>query len=105
MEHIQLACSTCNYNTDLLIGTQERGQTLSDMNEDFAFYKLFQCDADETLHSIDVNNREFDGDCPEHKVKLKALEKIPHDCPKCNGPLNMSHEDMVARPQTSQNNN
>ena len=104
MERIQLACQRCNYNADLVVGTQEHGQTLSDLNEDFAFYKLFQCDADETLQSIDVNNREFEGDCPEHNVKLKALTRVPHDCPKCEGPLNVNHKDMAVSPPASTEN-
>jgi ribosomal protein S27AE len=94
MELIQLACSKCNYTADLLLGTQEPGQTFSDLNEDFAFYKLFQCDADGTVLSIDVHDREFDGNCPQHKVKLQALTHFPHACPKCGGPINVTHKDI-----------
>ena len=104
MELVQLACQNCNYAADLLVGTQEHGQTLSDLNEDFAFYKLFQCGADRRVISIDVNNREFEGNCPEHNVELQTLTHIPETCPRCDGPVTLTEKDMVDSPQESVSN-
>lgn len=105
VELVELVCPQCDYKADLLVGTQERSQTLSDMNEDFAFYKLFKCAADGTLQSIDVHNREFDGDCPEHKVKLKALTRVPENCPRCDAPVKVTEKDIGATPTSSTQDN
>lgn len=98
MELVQLACCECDYGVDLLLGTQEADQTFSDLNEDFAYYRLFQCPADMTVHSINVHDREFDGACPEHKVKLQSLADLPRACPKCGGPVQLTRKDIL-KPQ------
>lgn len=95
MELIELNCPRCNYKADLLIGTQDPGQTFSDLNEDFAYYKLFLCQEGKELHSIDINFREFNGNCPQHTVKLQSLQEVPKTCPKCGGPIQVTKKDIL----------
>jgi hypothetical protein len=95
LELLQLVCSRCNYRADLLIGTQDPGQTFSDLNEDFAYYRLFLCPEDNDIHSIDIHFREFDGSCPQHGVELLPLTELPHACPKCGGPLEVTKKDIL----------
>ena len=77
------------------MGTQDPGQTFSDLNEDFAYYKLFLCPKGNDIHSIDIHFREFDGNCPQHKVELRPLTKLPETCPRCGGPVQMTPKDIL----------
>jgi hypothetical protein len=95
LELLQLVCSRCNYRADLLIGTQDSEQTFSDLNEDFAYYRLFLCPKGNDIHSIDIHFREFDGSCPEHGVELLPLTELPQTCPKCSGPVQVTKRDIL----------
>ncbi len=94
MELKKLACQICEYKTDLLVGSSDSEHTLSDLNEDFADYKIYHCPEGKELHSLDANDREFDERCPIHGVELKELEDVPGECPKCGGPLSHQKEDI-----------
>jgi hypothetical protein len=94
---LQVNCPKCGYNAHLLLGTQNPDQTFSDLNEDFAYYKLYLCPADKSLHSMNVNDREWNGTCPKHKIaKLQPLNDIPKTCPRCDGPLDTIEEETLS---------
>ena len=98
-EHTQLLelnCPKCGYNARLLLGTQTPDQTFSDLNEDFAYYKLYQCPTDKALYSMNQNDREWGGNCPQHKTtKLQSLTEIPTVCPQCGGPLQATEKEIL----------
>ncbi len=93
MFHITLDCPHCGYHAELLEGSVQPSQTLSDVNEDFAYYRLFRCPVGGEILSMDVNYRGFDGRCPEHTEPLEPLEGLPAKCPVCSNQLNI-HEKM-----------
>jgi len=93
---LDLNCPKCGYHTKLLLGTQSPDQTFSDLNEDFAYYRLYLCLADKTLYSMNVHDREWNGDCPNHKgVKLQPLDSPPTVCPRCGGSLEVSEKEII----------
>ena len=48
------------------------------------------------LYSMNVNDREWRGECPQHKtVKLQLLSKPPEVCPRCGGPLEVSEKEIL----------
>ena len=103
MQLLQLDCPKCGYNTRLLLGTQNPDQTFSDLNEDFAYYRLYQCPADKMLHSMNANDRDWAGNCPIHKnVRLQPLSEIPTSCPRCSGPLEVSEKEILKHEQEAQ---
>jgi len=53
------------------------------------------CPEDKTIDSINVYDREFDGNCPEHKVKLQPLSDLPKTCPKCGGAAFITKKDIL----------
>jgi endogenous inhibitor of DNA gyrase (YacG/DUF329 family) len=95
LERLEVACTQCDYEVDLLVGTQSPRQTFSDLNEDFAYYKLFLCPKGNDIQSIDVHFREFDGGCPEHGVELQPLTDMPRDCPKCGESVQVMRNRVV----------
>jgi ribosomal protein S27AE len=95
LELQQLACPRCNYTANLLVGTLDVEQTFSDLNEDFAYYKLFLCPEGNDINSIDINFREFDGNCPQHKVELRPLTNSPETCPRCGGPFQVTRKGIL----------
>ena len=102
MKLLKISCPSCNYQQSLLVGTQDPDQTLADLNEDFAFYALFICPVDNIIHSININDREFGGNCPEHiGTKLLPLKELPKTCPMCPGPLEFSEVDII-KPTTGE---
>ncbi len=90
MFHITLECPNCGYKAELLEGSVQPSQTLSDVNEDFAYYRLFRCPVGGEILSMDVHYRGFDGRCPEHAEPLEVLDETPSRCPVCSGPLKSS---------------
>jgi len=96
MKLLKLTCPACNYTISLLEGTQGPDQTYADLNEDFAFYKLFLCPVDNLIHSININDREFKGNCPEHPgTKLLPLKELPKSCTMCEGALEVTEEEIL----------
>jgi hypothetical protein len=92
---LEFSCPKCAYKQHLLVGTQDPSQTFSDLNEDFAYYRLFLCPEGREIHSFDIHDREFEGDCPKHKVKLKPLTEVPKTCPKCEGTVQVTEEEIL----------
>jgi rRNA maturation endonuclease Nob1 len=45
---------------------------------------------------MNVNDREWNGDCPNHKgVKLQSLNSPPDACPRCGGPLEILEKEII----------
>jgi hypothetical protein len=95
MQLLEIYCPSCGYRVSLLVGTQQPSQTYSDLNEDFAFYQLFFCPADKSLHSMNVHDREFEAYCPEHATKMEPLPDVPTSCPVCGGPIEVVKKDIL----------
>jgi DNA-directed RNA polymerase subunit RPC12/RpoP len=96
MQLLELNCPKCGYEAKLLLGTQTPDQTFSDLNEDFAYYRLFRCPVDKLLFSMNVHDREWDGSCPSHKeAKLQQLSEMPTTCPRCGSRLQVSEREIV----------
>ena len=87
MELWEFMCENehCGYQKRLLKGTPMANQTLTDLNEDFANYRIFLCPEVKELYSIDTHDREFDNQCPIHHIELQELDELPELCPKCGG--------------------
>jgi len=94
MELWKLECESCKYATYALTGTPEPDQTYSDLNEDFSYYRIYECAGGKNLLSINVRDSDFSGKCPEHGTELRQLEGLPKECPKCRGKLEAAKLEM-----------
>jgi len=95
MELIEFDCENCSYNKQLLKGTSAPDQTFSDLNEDFAHYRVYFCPEGKELYSFDHHDREFDEKCPIHHVELQEKKELPDHCPKCGGNTQTTEKPMI----------
>jgi len=63
-------------------------QILTDVNLDYAEYRLFLCNEESTFVHVDIHNKEFEGKCPHDGSELIEIGEIPPiKCPRCNQDL------------------
>jgi len=95
MDVWHVKCSKCGYETKLNLGSTDLDQTYSDLNEDFAYYKLFLCKKENIFVSENVYNRHFDNKCPADGSELVPVEEIPpKKCPKCKADITPTKLDI-----------
>jgi hypothetical protein len=88
-------CGQCGYETKLTIGTYDLEQTFTDLNEDFAYYRLFICKKENVFVAGNVHNRYFDNRCPKDGSELVPVEELPpKKCPKCNADISAKKLDL-----------
>jgi predicted RNA-binding Zn-ribbon protein involved in translation (DUF1610 family) len=81
-------CPSCGYESRHSIGTPDKDQILTDVNNDFAQYKLFVCRKELALVHVDVLDANFDNKCPSDKSELEPIDDPEHvKCPRCGNDL------------------
>ncbi len=87
MELWHVKCNSCGYEATFNLGSTDLDQTYSDLNEDFAYYRLFACKVEKNFLSADVHNRHFDNKCPSDGSELVPVEMPPDKCPRCDAKI------------------
>ena len=61
-------------------------QILTDVNLDYADYRLFVCKKESKFVHADIHNKEFEGKCPSDGSNLVEIDQEipPTRCPHCN---------------------
>ena len=87
-------CPDCGYYSGgLLAGTPDMDQTLTDVNDEFADYKIFRCPAESGFRAVDVLSPDFDGKCAADGAELVEVQDIERlRCPRCGGQRIMAEE-------------
>jgi hypothetical protein len=81
-------CKSCGYESKQPIGYSYMDQILSDVNLDYADYRLFLCKGESTFVHVDIHNKEFEGKCPHDDSELIEIREIPPTkCPHCSQDL------------------
>jgi predicted RNA-binding Zn-ribbon protein involved in translation (DUF1610 family) len=81
-------CPSCGYESRHTIGTPDKDQILTDVNNEFAQYKLFVCRKELGLVHADVLDAHFDKKCPSDKSELEPIDDPEHvKCPRCSNEL------------------
>lgn len=93
----KISCKSCDYKNELILGSTITTESLKDLNEDAADFKIFECKHDRELFTIDVHNGDFNGRCPVcdgpvTEISIKDIDK--QSCPKCNNKT-LSSEPVV----------
>ncbi len=90
-----IKCSKCGYEVTFNLGSTELSGTYSDLNEDFAYYKLFICKKENIFVIANVHDRYFDDKCPKDGSELVPVEEIPpRSCPKCKADITPKRLDI-----------
>jgi hypothetical protein len=58
-------------------------QILTDINTEFAQYKLFVCKKEQKFVHVDILDAGFDGKCPSDATDLEEVEPKDAKCPRC----------------------
>ncbi|MFQ5940172.1 MAG: hypothetical protein ACE5KA_00525 [Nitrososphaerales archaeon] len=88
MDVWHIRCGKCGYEKKVSLGSYGLAQTFTDLNEDFAYYKLFICKEENVFVSGDIHDVHFYSKCPVDGSKLvPVVELPPKKCPKCDGDL------------------
>jgi formamidopyrimidine-DNA glycosylase len=93
----KIFCQSCGYTNELILGSSVTAESLKDLNEDSADFKIFECKNDHELFSIDVHSSDFNNKCPVcgsviKEIDIKDIDK--HVCPKC-GSKTLNIEPLV----------
>lgn len=89
MQIYHFKCNSCAYEAKLPLGNSDLDQTLTDVNTDYAEYRLFVCKAESKFVHADIHDKDFEDKCPSDGSELiKIDQKIPPTkCPRCNKDL------------------
>ena len=88
MKIYSFKCPSCGYESRHSIGTPDKDQILTDVNNEFAQYRLFVCRKELTLVHTDILDAQFDNKCPSDKSELEPIDDPEHaKCPRCDKEL------------------
>jgi predicted RNA-binding Zn-ribbon protein involved in translation (DUF1610 family) len=90
-------CPACGYESRHPVGTPDMDQILTDVNNEFAQYRLFLCRNELTLVHADILDAHFDNKCPSDKSELEPIDDPAHvKCPRCSRKLKVEDTKPLA---------
>jgi predicted RNA-binding Zn-ribbon protein involved in translation (DUF1610 family) len=91
MQIYHFKCNSCGYESKLPLGSSDLDQTLTDVNADYAEYRLFICKVESKFVYADIHDKDFEERCPSDGSKLIEIDETipPVKCPRCNKELVM----------------
>ncbi len=96
MERWRLRCSNCGESALVELGSYTETQSYSDLNEDFAYFRLYTCPVHKGWAYRNASDRTFDGSCSIDGGKLQAFDISTGKCPRCGGAILSSRlEDLL----------
>jgi hypothetical protein len=86
------ACSACNFESRQQVGTPDADQILTDVNTEFAQYKLFACLKEKKFVGANVLDASFDRKCPSDGSELQEVNVEEAKCPRCGSDLKVEEK-------------
>ena len=83
-------CLSCNYQSRHPVGTPDMDQILTDVNTEFAQYRLFVCKKEQRFIHTDILEAGFDGRCPSDSSKLEEVDPANAKCPRCGNEVEIT---------------
>jgi DNA-directed RNA polymerase subunit RPC12/RpoP len=85
MQIYHFKCEGCGYESKLPLGSSDLDQILTDVNADYAEYRLYICKKEAKFVHADIHSRDFEGKCPADGSDLAEIKEMPPvRCPRCN---------------------
>lgn len=95
-------CPTCGYGSRHQLGTPDMDQILTDVNTEFAQYRLFVCKKEKKFVHADMLDVHFDGKCPSDGTDLEEVQDPRQTkCPRCGKELEIEEIKPLAAADTS----
>ena len=101
MKVFSFNCPACGYHSKHQIGTPDMDQILTDVNTEFAQYKLFVCKKEKKFVHADVQDAHFDGKCPSDASELEGVDPQQAKCPQCGRDLTIEEIKPLATADSS----
>lgn len=90
-------CKSCGYKAKLLLGSADLDQTLTDVNADYADYRLFICKKESKFVHADIHDKSFWGRCPSDGTALEGIQDPRQaKCPRCGNELEIQEISPLA---------
>lgn len=97
MKVFSFRCPSCNYESRHMVGTPDMDQILTDVNTEFAQYKLYVCKKEGKFVHADFLDAHFDGRCPSDGTELEEVpEPLKAGCPRCGKELQVQETSPLA---------
>jgi ribosomal protein S27AE len=87
LERIKLECPKCGNTALVESGSYSADQSYADLNEDFAYFKVYSCPVHKGWVYRNAHDRSFDGSCSIDGGKLQAFDISGGKCPRCGGAI------------------
>jgi len=71
-------------------------QILTDVNTEFAQYRLFLCKKEQMFIHADTLDNNLDGKCPSDATDLEPVESKNAKCPRCGEDLEIAEINPLA---------
>jgi predicted RNA-binding Zn-ribbon protein involved in translation (DUF1610 family) len=94
-------CNSCGYEAKLPLGSADLDQTLTDVNADYAEYRLFICKKESKFVHADIHDKSFEGKCPSDGTRLEEVEPKQAKCPRCGRDLEIHEFNPLAASDSS----
>jgi hypothetical protein len=94
-------CNSCGYESKLPLGSSDLDQTLTDVNADYAEYRLFVCKKEFKFVHADVHDRGFDCRCPSDGTSLEEVDPKQAKCPRCGKELEVQQINPLSAADSS----
>ncbi len=87
MERWKLECPKCGEKAMVELGSYSSDQSYSDLNEDFALFRVFTCPVHRGWVHRNISDRAFDGSCGMDGGKLQDFDMRSGRCPRCGAAI------------------
>ncbi|MGI0025575.1 MAG: hypothetical protein ACREA4_10595 [Nitrososphaera sp.] len=96
MKVYDFSCPSCKFESRNQVGTPDGDQILTDVNTEFAQYKLFACLREKKFVGANVLEAGFDGKCPSDGSPLQEVDVLEAGCPRCGSQLEVKEKNPLS---------
>ena len=98
---LSFKCPSCGYQSRNQVGTLDGDQNLTDVNTEFAQYRLFICRKEKKFVHADVLDVQFESKCPSDATELEEVDPRQTKCPRCGKELKIQEINPLATSDSS----
>lgn len=101
MKVYDFGCPSCGFKSRNQVGTPDGDQILTDVNTEFAQYKLYACLKEKKFVGANVLDAAFNGKCPSDGSPLQEVNLEDARCPRCGSQLKIEETKPLSASDTA----